>query len=90
MSSVTRFGKFLDFGHFLKPLATINVPKSPTFLGIFCKCVKIFHFSCETIFWATFIDICQFSSGHTGCESAFIYHTSLGYPAFPGMIQNRY
>ena len=29
-------------GNFLKPLATINLPKSPTFLGIFCKGVKIY------------------------------------------------
>ena len=41
---------FWTLGNFLKPLATINLPKSPTFLGKFCKCVKIFHFSCEIIF----------------------------------------
>ena len=35
---------------FLKPLATINLPKSPTFFGNFCKSVKIDHFSCEIIF----------------------------------------
>ena len=28
-SSVTRSGDFLDFGQFLKPLATINLPRSP-------------------------------------------------------------
>ena len=33
-SSVTRLGDLLDFGQVLKPLATINLPKSPTFLGI--------------------------------------------------------
>ena len=27
----------------------INLPKSPTFLGNFCKCVKIFNFSREII-----------------------------------------
>ena len=37
-------------GNFLKPLATINLSKSPTFLGIFCKGVKIDHFSSEIIF----------------------------------------
>ena len=37
-------------GYFLKPLATINLPKSPTFLGNFCKGVKIYHFSNEIIF----------------------------------------
>ena len=31
-------------GNFLKPLATINLPKSHTFLGNFCKDVKIYHF----------------------------------------------
>ena len=36
--------------NFLKPLATFNLPKSTTFLGIFCKGVKIDHFSSETIF----------------------------------------
>ena len=46
--SVTRFGDLLDF-RALKPLATINLTKLPTFLGIFCKVDKIFHFSSETI-----------------------------------------
>ena len=46
--SVTRLGKFL------KPLATINLPISPTFLGNFWKGVKIYHF------WATFIHIWWF------------------------------
>ena len=45
--------------NFLKPLATNNLPKSTTFFGNFCKCVKIYHF------WATFTDIWQFFSGHT-------------------------
>ena len=49
-SSVIRFGDFLHFGQLLKPLAAINLPKSPTFLGKFCEGVKIFHFSCEIIF----------------------------------------
>ena len=37
-------------GNFLKPLATINWPKSSTFLGNFCKDVKIYHFCSEIIF----------------------------------------
>ena len=49
-SSVTRLGDLLDFGQVLKPLAAINLLKSPTFLGNFCKGVKIYHFSCEIIF----------------------------------------
>ena len=53
------------WGNFLKPLATINLPKSPTFLGNFYKGVKIYHFSSEIIFGTTFIDIWQFFSGYT-------------------------
>ena len=49
-SSAIRLGNLLDFGHLLKPLATINLPKSPTILGNFCKGVKISYFSCEIIF----------------------------------------
>ena len=49
-SSVTRLGDLLDFGTFLKPLATINLSKSPTFLGNFCEGVKIYHFSSEINF----------------------------------------
>ena len=51
---------YWTLGNFLKPLATINLPESPTFYGNFCKGVKIYQFSSEIIFWATFIDICQF------------------------------
>ena len=46
----------------------MNLLKSSTFLGNFCKGVKIYHFR------ATFIDIWQFFSGHTGVHS---YTTSL-------------
>ena len=35
---------------FSKTLATIYLPKSPTFLGNFCRGGKIFHFSGEIIF----------------------------------------
>ena len=48
--SVTRLGIFSTLDKFLKPLATINLPKSPTILGNFCKGVKIYHFSIEIIF----------------------------------------
>ena len=37
-------------GNFPKPVATISLPKSATFLDNFCKGVKIFKFSCEIIF----------------------------------------
>ena len=36
--SVTRLGNFS------KPVATTSLPKSPTFLGTFCKGVTIYHF----------------------------------------------
>ena len=49
LHSVTRLGDFLDLGNFLKPLETINLSKSLTFLGNFCKGVKIIHFSSEII-----------------------------------------
>ena len=42
-------GRFI-LGKFLNPLASINLPKYPTFLGNFCKGVKIYHFSSEIIF----------------------------------------
>ena len=48
--SVTRFGVFWTLGNFLKPLATITLPRSCTFLGNFCKGAKIYHFSSEIIF----------------------------------------
>ena len=41
---------FLTLGNFLKLLATINLAKSPTFLGNLCKGVKIIHFSNKIIF----------------------------------------
>ena len=50
LNSATRLGDFLHFGLLLKPLATINLPRSPTFLGNFCKGVKIYPFTSEIIF----------------------------------------
>ena len=47
---MTRLGVFLTLGNHSKPLASINLPKSPTLLGNFCKGVKIYHFSSEIIF----------------------------------------
>ena len=47
---MTRLGDLLNFGQFLRPLATINLTKTPTFLGNFCKGVEIIHFSSEIIF----------------------------------------
>ena len=41
---------YWTLGDFLKPLATINLPKSTTLFGNFCKGIKIYHFSNEIIF----------------------------------------
>ena len=48
--SVTSSAIYWTLGHFLKPLATINLLKSPTILDNFCKGVKIYHFSSEIFF----------------------------------------
>ena len=40
---------YWTLGNLIKPLEAINLPKSPTILGNFCKGVKINHFSCEVI-----------------------------------------
>ena len=42
---------YWNLGNFSKPVATISLPKSLTFLGNFCKGVKVFNFSSEIIFW---------------------------------------
>ena len=63
---MTRLGDLLHFGQLLKPVAKIILPKWPSLLGNFCKCVKIFDFSSEIIFWATFIDFWRLFTGHTG------------------------
>ena len=46
-----QIGRFIGlWATFKKTLATINLPKSPTFLSNFCKGVRINHFSSEIIF----------------------------------------
>ena len=40
---------YWTLANFLKPLAAINLPKSPTFWDNFCKGVKVYHFSSEII-----------------------------------------
>ena len=50
LNSVTRLGDLLDFRQVFKTFATIDLPISPTFLGNFCKGVKINHFCSEIIF----------------------------------------
>ena len=41
---------YWTLGNFSKPLTTMNLPKSLTFLVNFCKGVNIYHFSSEIIF----------------------------------------
>ena len=46
-----QIGRFIGlWASFQNLCATISLPKSPTFLGNFCKGVKIIHFSSEIIF----------------------------------------
>ena len=55
---------YLTLGNFLKPLTTIYLPKSRTFLGNFCKGVKIYHFCSELIFGNFYRHLMIFSN-HT-------------------------
>jgi len=50
MNSVTRLGDFLHFGQLFKAFGNNYLAQSFTFLGNFCKGVKIYHFSSEIIF----------------------------------------
>ena len=50
LNSVTRWGVFCTLGNFFKPLTTINLPKSLTFLGNFRKAVKILNLRKEKVF----------------------------------------
>ena len=51
--------------NFSKPVATIILPKSPTFLGNFCQGLKIFNFSSEIIFGQLLKTIGRLFTGHT-------------------------
>ena len=55
---------YWTLGNFLKPLATVNLPKSSTFVGIFCKGVKICHFSSEIIFVQLYRHLANFFWSH--------------------------
>ena len=57
---------YWTLGNFLKPLATINLPKFSTFLGNFCKRVKIYHFPSEIHSLGNFYRHLAIFSGHTG------------------------
>ena len=55
---------YWTLGNFSKPLATINLPKSLTFFGNFCKDVKILNFSNEIIFGQLFGHLATFYLSH--------------------------
>ena len=69
--SVTRSGDFWTLCKFLKPLATINLPNLPTFLGNFCKGVKIYHFCIEIIFRQLLQTLGDFLWSH--CQNVTVY-----------------
>ena len=80
---MTRLGDLLDFGNFLKPLATIILPKSHAFLGNSCKGAKIFNFFQWNHFWATLIDIWRFFSGHSVSRSVIPLQSKWVFSASP-------
>ena len=55
---------YWTLSNFLKPLATMHLPKSPTFWGNFCKGVKIFNISREIIFRQLFRNLAIFFWSH--------------------------
>ena len=55
---------YCSLGNHSKPLATMNLPKSPKFIGNFCKGVKIIHFSCEIILGNFYKHLAIFISSH--------------------------
>ena len=70
--SVTRSGDLLDFGQLLNALATLNLPKSLTFLRNFGKGVKIYHFSSKIILGNFYRHLAIFS-GYTAHLIAYRY-----------------
>ena len=55
---------YWTLGNFSKPLAAINLPKSPTFLCNFCKGVKTLNFSSEIIFGHLYRHLATFYWSH--------------------------
>ena len=62
---------YRNLGNFSKPLATINLPISPTFLRNSCTGVKILHFLVKS-FLRKFYRHLAFFSGHTEFISLFL------------------
>ena len=63
---------FYTLGNFSKPLATISLPKYLTFLGNFCKGVKIYHFSSEIIFGQLYRHLAIFIWAHWLRSTVFV------------------
>ena len=74
---------YWTFGNFLKPLATINLPKSLTFLGIFVKVSKSLIFLVKS-FLGNFSRHLAIFSGHTGYIAFTIVITNY-IPLFYGI-----
>ena len=55
---------FCILGNFLNPVATIILPKLPTFLRNFCKHVKMFNFASEIIFGNFYSHLATFYWSH--------------------------
>ena len=60
---------YLTLRNFSKPVATINLPKFPTFLG---KGVNIFNFSSEIIFGQLYRHLETFNWSHWFCPSLIV------------------
>ena len=77
---------YWTLGNFLKPLATTNLFKSLTFLGYYCKGVKIYHFFTEIILGNFYRHLAIFS-GHTVCEMSGWWLVSFTFLCWPIIIQ---
>ena len=75
-------------GEFSKPVATIILPKLPTFLGNFCKGVKIFHVSCVIIFGKLLYTFATFYWSHLKLFSYYIFHSGIQIATVEGGIRD--
>ena len=59
---------YWTLGNFSKPVATISLPKSPTFLGNFGKDVKIFSFLVKSLLGNFYRHLATFYRSHLTCH----------------------